>query len=191
MVEARSSTPVNDAPEAGSLESEHKRVTRRRFLGWTIGGISAFIAASVGIPAVDAMVTSALGGKQETTVRLGKLADFPEGEPTLTQFTVTRKDGWVQTQEGRAVWVIRKGDQDAVVYNGRCTHLGCAFNWRAGDNGGRFACPCHDGVFDREGQVVSGPPPRRLDTLPAKVENGILTITYQDFRSGIPDKTPA
>ena len=95
MAEAQSSQSHNVTPGDEIPESEHGTVTRRCFLGWTIGGISAFIAASVGIPAVDAMVTSALGGKQESTVRLGKLADFPEGEPTLAQFTVSRKDGWV------------------------------------------------------------------------------------------------
>jgi len=180
--------------EAISPPSEElNAVSRRRFLGWLIGGISGFIGAAVGIPYVGALLSSAAGPKAAmTTIRLGKLTDFPEGQPTLAQFTITRTDGWVQTQEGRAVWVIRSGAQEMTVYNGRCTHLGCAYNWRSkGDNSDHFVCPCHDGVFAKDGHVVSGPPPRQLDTLPVKVENDNLLITYQDFRPGVPEKTPA
>lgn len=171
--------------------AERNDVTRRWFLGWLIGGISAFIGAAVGIPYVGAVLSAVAGKKEATTIRLGKLSDFPEGQPTLAQFTVTRTDGWVQAQEGRSVWVIRNGAQDVTVYNGRCTHLGCAYNWQTkGANSDHFVCPCHDGVFAKDGSVVSGPPPRRLDTLPAKMENDNLVITFQDFRPGVPEKAP-
>jgi menaquinol-cytochrome c reductase iron-sulfur subunit len=78
-----------------------------------------------------------------------------------------------------------------TVFNGRCTHLGCAYNWRTeGRNTGQFLCPCHDGVFSLDGTVQDGPPPRPLDTLAVQVEDGVLMVTYQDFRLGVPDKAP-
>jgi Rieske Fe-S protein len=40
----------------------------------------------------------------------------------------------------------------------------------------RFFCPCHNGVFDKTGSVVSGPPPRPLDQYETKVENDQLYI---------------
>ena len=42
-----------------------------------------------------------------------------------------------------------------------CTHLGCRVRWVSGQE--EFFCPCHDGVFDIDGNVVSGPPPRPLE----------------------------
>jgi Rieske Fe-S protein len=39
--------------------------------------------------------------------------------------------------------------------------------------------------------VLGGPPPRPLDTLPVKVEDGVLYAEYQDFRLGVPDKVMA
>ena len=180
------------AEETSPPTLEQSPPGRRQFLGWLIGGITGFIGTAVGIPYVGAVVSSATAPAEAPTIRLGKLSEFPQGQPTLAQFTITHTDGWLETQEGRAVWVIRNSDQDITVYNGRCTHLGCAFNWRAtGANSNHFVCPCHDGVFALDGSVTSGPPPRRLDTLSAKVVNGDLVITFQDFRPGVPEKTPA
>jgi Rieske Fe-S protein len=34
----------------------------------------------------------------------------------------------------------------------------------------QFFCPCHNGVYDKQGNVVSGPPPRPLDRYELKVD---------------------
>lgn len=180
---------MSEALPAGSTEQEGN--SRRRFLGWTIGGIAAFLTAAIGVPAAGTVASAMLAHGEALSVRLEKLTNYPVGQPTLSQFTLTRTDGWLRTTEGRGVWVVRTSDQDVTVFNGRCTHLGCAYNWRAQNpNTNRFVCPCHDGVFGLDGKVVSGPPPRPLDTLPVKVADGFVVIEYQDFRSGVPDKTP-
>ena len=49
-----------------------------------------------------------------------------------------------------------------------CTHLGCKVYWEPENV--RFFCPCHDGVFDVNGGVVSGPPPRALDSYEVEVD---------------------
>ena len=49
-----------------------------------------------------------------------------------------------------------------------CTHLGCKSYYEPENS--RFFCPCHDGVFDLSGNVVSGPPPRPLDTYEVEVD---------------------
>ncbi len=43
-----------------------------------------------------------------------------------------------------------------VALSNTCPHLGCKVHWEGEKN--RFLCPCHDGVFDPEGNPVSGPP---------------------------------
>ncbi len=42
-----------------------------------------------------------------------------------------------------------------------CSHLGCRVRWDAPKK--QYLCPCHGGVYDRDGKVVAGPPPRGLD----------------------------
>jgi Rieske Fe-S protein len=48
-----------------------------------------------------------------------------------------------------------------------CSHFGCRVQWEAAKE--RYHCPCHEGVFDAEGQPVAGPPTRPLRALPAEV----------------------
>ncbi len=64
------------------------------------------------------------------------------------------------------------GGASYVALDGTCSHLGCMVQWRAEEN--RFACPCHAASFTRTGEVISGPPPKPLRSLPVKVENGVL-----------------
>jgi Rieske Fe-S protein len=52
--------------------------------------------------------------------------------------------------------------------------LGCRVRWVADKDG--FYCPCHNGVFAKDGSVVSGPPPRPLDRFESKVEDGVLFV---------------
>ncbi len=167
-------------------------IPRRTFLRYLTGGIAAFVGIVVGAPAVG-YITAPLRrtGKRGDWVSLGPVDKFADGTPTHVQFTAVRKDGWVETHEARACWVVPGEGRTYVVFNGHCTHLGCAYSWVADDGaGGAFRCPCHDGVFARDGRVVSGPPPRPLDRLDTKVENGVLSAFYQDFRLGVSQKAP-
>lgn len=45
-----------------------------------------------------------------------------------------------------------------------CPHLGCRVHWEPQND--RFFCPCHNGVFDRSGAPVSGPPAAADQALP-------------------------
>jgi menaquinol-cytochrome c reductase iron-sulfur subunit len=40
----------------------------------------------------------------------------------------------------------------------------------------------------KTGKVLGGPPPRPLDTLPVKVENGEVHVMFETFRTGIEEK---
>jgi cytochrome b6-f complex iron-sulfur subunit len=42
-----------------------------------------------------------------------------------------------------------------------CTHMGCTVLWNMEKK--EFHCPCHDGLFDAQGKVLSGPPPSPLE----------------------------
>ena len=98
-----------------------------------------------------------------------------------------KQDGWIERRTPRLVWVIRTGEKDFKVYNAQCTHLGCIVDWVPESS--TLNSPCHGGVFAKDdGRVLAGPPPRPLDTLDYKIEEGELLVKYQDFRLGIPEK---
>lgn len=80
------------------------------------------------------------------------------------------------TYEGKPALVLRTSE-GVTALSLICTHLGCAVQWREGKQ--EFYCPCHDGFFDRDGGVVSGPPPMPLEALPVKVSGNEIVIGEQ------------
>ena len=81
--------------------------------------------------------------------------------------------------EGRAVVKrpalrveFRKQGEEYVARSLLCTHFGCFVEWNPTQ--GRYLCPCHDGVFDSDGQALFGPPQRPLQELPVRLEGETL-----------------
>jgi quinol---cytochrome c reductase iron-sulfur subunit, bacillus type len=161
---------------------------RRSFLAQVIGACVAFLAVLLGIPAGVAAVGPALRRESAEWLSLGPPESFQEGVPKAVNLTVVSRDGWIETTVIKGVWVIRETGDQFTAWNGRCTHLGCAYSWQTEQH--QFACPCHAGVFAIDGNVLAGPPPRSLDTLPTRVVGDDLQVQYQDFRLGIADKVP-
>lgn len=46
------------------------------------------------------------------------------------------------------------------IFNATCTHLGCLVKWDPQSK--RFLCPCHGGIYNENGEVLSGPPPANI-----------------------------
>jgi len=60
---------------------------------------------------------------------------------------------------GRPLIVVTQPGAAPLALSLVCTHLGCRVH-RESD--GTFFCPCHDGRFDKQGNVTGGPPPSPL-----------------------------
>lgn len=163
--------------------------SRRTFLAQVIAACVGFLAMLVGIPAVGAVVSPALKQTAGTTLPVGSVDAFKPGLPTSADLNIATSDGWVKSTQTVAVWVVKQDNGSFVVYNGHCTHLGCAYHWQADQN--QFVCPCHGGVYGIDGHVVAGPPPRSLDTLESSVQNGVLQVNYVNFRLGVSGRIPA
>lgn len=100
------------------------------------------------------------------SIYVARLADLPDGG--ARRFVDLR---------GAPVQVLRRGDR-VLALSTVCPHLGCQVHWE-GDKQ-RFLCPCHNAVFDAEGNVVSGPPPRGLDRYEAEVLGGGVYLTMKE-----------
>lgn len=59
---------------------------------------------------------------------------------------------------------ILNTDTGLIAFSRRCTDLGCLVNWDKAMQ--QFICPCHQGVYDKNGKNIAGPPPRPLDRFP-------------------------
>ena len=82
----------------------------------------------------------------------------------------------IKDPQGQRVLLIRNPDGSLRSIRTVCTHLGCAVFYRPALN--QFECPCHQGVFDGEGNPISGPPQRPLEQYPTEVREGKIFIQF-------------
>lgn len=109
----------------------------------------------------------------ETTVRVAVTALEPDGRHVLHR-------------PGMQIEVRRTGDGFAAR-SLLCTHFGCFVEWSPEEE--RYLCPCHDGVFDADGGVLYGPPPRPLTDLPVRRESEHLLVDISTLVPGGEDGT--
>jgi len=89
----------------------------------------------------------------------------------------------METKAIKAIWVVRKSENQIKVFSPICPHLGCGFRWN--QQVSQFQCPCHGSAYDLNGKVLAGPAPRPLDELPSQVEDGNLKVMYKEYKSGL------
>jgi Rieske Fe-S protein len=144
----------------------------------------------VGLPSLRAFISPTFRRpKTQRWIKLVEIEQMEAGTPLRFDFVETVNDAWVEARAQRGVWIVTENAKNFTVYNGHCTHLACSYGFDQAK--GIFRCPCHHGIFDpKTGKVLDGPPPRALDTLETKIENGFLYAAYQDFRAGIAEKIP-
>jgi menaquinol-cytochrome c reductase iron-sulfur subunit len=149
---------------------EENQVSRRSFLAAAIWAIGGLISAGMGIPAIAYIIGPALQrSTSQNWISLGPPEKIELGTPTLFKTKIERKTGWIVNEEELSVYVLTDNGRDFVAMSNICTHLGCRVRWIAEQE--EFFCPCHNGVYSKDGKVVSGPPPRPLDQYQVKVED--------------------
>jgi Rieske Fe-S protein len=78
-------------------------------------------------------------------------------------------------------WLVAGADGSVTAFDPRCPHQACLYDWDGGR--GRFTCRCHDGYFDIDGAVISGPPPRALDRLETRpAGEGVIEVAWLEVR---------
>jgi Rieske Fe-S protein len=158
-----------------ALMDDSNEINRRQFVKVVAVSVGTVITAAIGLPAVAyVMHPASTTQATDSWIPLGPLEEYPIGEPTLFNFTRTVVNGWEKTVNTYGAYVVRYTETDYKVFSNTCTHLSCRVNWRNPE--ADFHCPCHDGIFDIEGKVVSGPPPRPLYEYETKIEDGIVYI---------------
>ncbi|MBX3117453.1 MAG: Rieske (2Fe-2S) protein [Fimbriimonadaceae bacterium] len=150
-----------------------KNKERRKFLGIAVGVINiALIGAIVG-PVLGFVASPLKRRKKGEWVAVLDDSHLAPGDVKDVSFTMRIRDGFQDVDRQYTVF-LRKSDDGVVCIDPACTHLGCRVKYQSDQH--RFLCPCHGGVFNQDGDVVSGPPPRPLDKHPVKVEGGKIWI---------------
>ncbi len=150
-------------PEAHVADSD-----RRRFLSGAITAIQGAIGATLAFVMGGAVASPAFRARETNWWPAASIDDLSANEPTPVAIRVTREDGYRQVVDRQVVFLLKTSDSEVTALSSTCTHLGCRVSWDANDR--TLRCPCHGGVFDRNGTVKAGPPPAPLATIATRLE---------------------
>ena len=130
-------------------------MNRRSFIDFFFGGSLLATIAAFLYPVVRYVLPSKSAGVIQNSVTAAKVGELPPNAAKVFKFG-SAPAVLVNTAEGTL-----------VALSAVCTHLTCTVRYD-GETGTLF-CPCHNGRFDLSGNVLSGPPPRPLETYAVEV----------------------
>jgi menaquinol-cytochrome c reductase iron-sulfur subunit len=163
---------VNSNKKANSNNEEPS--PRRKFLTWLGVSLSGLSAVLVGVPVISFVLAPFIGGRREFWRSVGRVDRFKVGTTTEVSFENAQSTPWADGFAKTAAWLQRRSEREFVAYSINCTHLGCPVRWVPESE--LFMCPCHGGVYYKDGKVAAGPPPHGLVTYPVRIKDGHVQV---------------
>jgi menaquinol-cytochrome c reductase iron-sulfur subunit len=161
-------------PSSREVPLTAAEVTRRAWLHGVIGVIAAAISSVVAVIVGGAALSPAFATRKDSWVPAGRLRDLEPGVPTPVTVRVRRQDGYYEAVDQQVVFLLKSDSGELRALSSTCTHLGCRVSYDAKSK--LIKCPCHGGVFTPEGRNVSGPPPRPLGEIAARVDDSKVFV---------------
>jgi len=136
---------------------------RRNFLRWLLGGGFAASLASFLFPVLRFMNPPGVPEAAVNEVVAGKVQDLLPNSGKVVKFG------------SRPALLIRVTETEWRAFSGICTHLNCTVQYQTSRQ--QIWCACHNGFYDLNGRVVSGPPPRPLEEYAVRVRGEEVVIS--------------
>ncbi len=136
---------------------------RRTLIRWLLGG--GFMASIISFmyPAIKFMDPPSVPEASTNEVTAGKVQDLKPNSGKIVKFG------------SRPALLIRLNETEWRAFSAVCTHLNCTVQFR--DATRQIWCACHNGFYDLNGKVVSGPPPRPLEEFVVHVRGDEVVIS--------------
>jgi Rieske Fe-S protein len=122
---------------------------RRNLLRWLLGGGISASLVSFFYPAFKFMNPPDIPEASVNEVSAGKVHDLKPNSGKIVKFG------------SLPVLLVRTTETEWRAFSGVCTHLNCTVQYKESSH--QIWCACHNGLYNLNGQVVSGPPPRPLE----------------------------
>jgi menaquinol-cytochrome c reductase iron-sulfur subunit len=155
-------------------DMEKMTPSRRRFLSRVSIALSTAVAAVVGVPVVGFLLAPLARKVPRQWRAVGQAGSFKVGETVSVTFDDASPLPWSGVTARTAAWLRRDDAESFTAFAVNCTHLGCPVRWLA--DAQLFLCPCHGGVYNGDGSVAAGPPPKPLPRYPVRVRDGRVEI---------------
>jgi Rieske Fe-S protein len=136
---------------------------RRNLLRWLLGGGFTASIISFLYPAIKFMNPPAVPEASTNEVAAGKVQDLRPNAGKIVKFG------------NRPALLVRVSETEWRAFSAVCTHLNCTVQYQ--DSTHQIWCACHNGFYDLNGRVVSGPPPKSLEQYTVHVRGDDLVIS--------------
>jgi len=150
-------------------EADNANIGRTEFITRLSLSIAAISAAVMAVPVIAALVAPLLERNRTFWRTVGHIDDFPVGTTKLVNFDNADAEQYAGMLTRSAAWLRHNEDQTFTAFAVNCTHLGCPVRWE--EKAQLFMCPCHGGVYYKDGTVAAGPPPKRLPEYKVRINN--------------------
>jgi Rieske Fe-S protein len=140
-----------------------RRAFFEKFVGGLFGGtVLAFLA-----PALAYLFPNRYFG-----AAAGEFADA--GGLAISAGSIAEGESRTGMLDGEPTIVLRR-QNELIAFSAVCTHLGCTVAFNASAQ--TFHCPCHGGKYDRDGNVIAGPPPEPLERINISVKDDKIMLS--------------
>ncbi len=137
--------------------------SRRSLIQWLIGGGFAASLAAFIYPVIRFMNPPQVAEAAVNEAAVGSVNDLAANSGKIVKFG------------SKPVLLIRSDASEWRAFTGTCTHLDCTVQYEPASR--QIWCACHNGFYDLNGAVVSGPPPRPLEPLDVHVRGEEIVIS--------------
>jgi cytochrome b6-f complex iron-sulfur subunit len=141
------------------------KMSRRSFGGVVLGGgLVAFVGAAL-YPIIRFLIPPKVAEAPLNNVVAAKVDELKPNSGIIFKFG--SKPGLL----------IRLPSGEYKSFSAVCTHLNCTVQYVPDE--GDIWCPCHNGHYDLNGKVISGPPPRPLEEYSVFIRNGDVVVAKE------------
>lgn len=180
-------------PKKEKVQTPEQETQRRDFLKVSVAaGIGA---CAVGMPLcsavrlmTDPVFTKATTEKFYAIANLDSLTERPQ------KFNIVddKNDAWMTLSQQKIGSVfLRRSGTTVRAFHTLCPHAGCVLQIgtkthpQTGTDEELFYCPCHSALFDLDGNRLDAISPRNMDSLEVKIEEGHVSVKFENFAFGI------
>jgi len=136
---------------------------RRNAIEWLLRGGLAASLASFFYPVVRFVNPPMVAEASVNEVAAGKVQDLKPNSGKIVKFG------------NKPALIVRVNDTEWKAFSAVCTHLNCTVQYQEGRR--EIWCACHNGTYDLNGRVASGPPPKPLEELAVKLRGDEVVIS--------------
>jgi cytochrome b6-f complex iron-sulfur subunit len=137
--------------------------SRRTMLSWLLGGGALASLASFFYPVIRFLNPPLITEAAVNEVSGGKVQDLKPNSGKIVKFG------------NKPALLVRVSDTEWKAFSAVCTHLNCTVQYRPSTR--QIWCACHNGTYDMNGRVVSGPPPNPLEEYAANIRGDEVVIS--------------